>query len=140
MIDLTNRRFGRLYVAGRSARTPRGSGVPPQWLCECDCGGVTRVRGDKLRSGHTRSCGCYRDERQRESSRVAGRTHGASHTREYQAWKTARKAGLAVSFEVFLTALYLCPPGWRLARRDWDKPHTLDNLHWMPKKGTEHAR
>jgi hypothetical protein len=28
------------------------------YLCDCDCGGVTRVRGTLLRNGQTRSCGC----------------------------------------------------------------------------------
>lgn len=27
------------------------------WLCKCDCGNMTKVRGSYLRSGHTKTCG-----------------------------------------------------------------------------------
>lgn len=30
------------------------------WICECQCGKKTSVRGAHLRSGHTQSCGCTR--------------------------------------------------------------------------------
>lgn len=30
------------------------------WLCKCDCGNECEVRSNKLRSGNTKSCGCYR--------------------------------------------------------------------------------
>ena len=28
------------------------------WICQCDCGNFIEVRGDKLTSNHTKSCGC----------------------------------------------------------------------------------
>ena len=28
------------------------------WLCECDCGNITIVSGNSLRTGNTQSCGC----------------------------------------------------------------------------------
>lgn len=33
-----------------------------QWLCECSCGDKTRIilRGNKIKSGHVKSCGCLR--------------------------------------------------------------------------------
>jgi hypothetical protein len=34
------------------------SGKHVCWLCRCDCGNLTIVPGQKLRNGHTRSCGC----------------------------------------------------------------------------------
>lgn len=30
------------------------------WKCQCDCGNTTVVPSDKLKSGHTKSCGCLR--------------------------------------------------------------------------------
>ena len=53
-VDLTGQRFGKLTVLqpadnvdGRTA-----------WLCRCDCGKETVIRTNRLRSGHTTSCGC----------------------------------------------------------------------------------
>ena len=58
--DLTGRRFGRLVVVGRAPRAAAG-GAPP-WLCLCVCGTEKTVRGDHLRNGGTRSCGCLTRE------------------------------------------------------------------------------
>lgn len=33
------------------------------WMCQCDCGKIIPVEGNKLRSGHTQSCGCLQSER-----------------------------------------------------------------------------
>ncbi len=30
------------------------------WKCECDCGNQKFILGVDIRSGHTKSCGCYR--------------------------------------------------------------------------------
>ena len=32
------------------------------WLCKCQCGNVIPVKGIKLRSGHTQSCGCLKSK------------------------------------------------------------------------------
>lgn len=37
-----------------------------RWLCQCDCGNIKIVIGDDLKSGHTKSCGCYTKEKQKE--------------------------------------------------------------------------
>lgn len=29
-----------------------------KWKCQCECGNIIIVRGDSLKSGHTKSCGC----------------------------------------------------------------------------------
>lgn len=54
--DLIGVRFGILTViriAGKSREATT-------WLCKCDCGNYTEVRGNSLVSGNTRSCGCGR--------------------------------------------------------------------------------
>jgi len=52
-------RFDRLLVLG-SERVKRKVSKKRDWhyRCRCDCGVETSVRGDKLRSRTTRSCGC----------------------------------------------------------------------------------
>ena len=57
VLDLTGRRFGRLVVISRDKGRHSHRGEA-HWLCRCDCGGLSVVRSDHLRSGHTASCGC----------------------------------------------------------------------------------
>lgn len=53
--DFRGMTFGFL-TALRLADRPAG---PAYWECSCICGGVAVVRGHRLRSGHTKSCGCF---------------------------------------------------------------------------------
>jgi hypothetical protein len=52
--NLTGERFGRWvaleYLGGK------------RWRCRCDCGTEREVLAAMLKSGHSRSCGCLRDE------------------------------------------------------------------------------
>lgn len=74
--DLTNRRFGRLFVISRN------TGKLTRWRCKCECGSTTIVRSCHLKSGKTMSCGCYRNEVTSRNKRK----HGLSATRPYNAW------------------------------------------------------
>ena len=71
--DLSNQRFGMLIVINRSENTRSGRAT---WLCKCDCGKEIIVLREKLISGNTKSCGCFKF-----ASR--NRTHGMRHTRLY---------------------------------------------------------
>lgn len=79
-IDLTGQRFGSLTVI-REAKSPVNDTT--KWLCLCDCGAETIVRGSCLRNGHTKSCGC------RRSIVLSTRNykHGESGTRLRSIWK-----------------------------------------------------
>lgn len=57
LIDLSDKVFGRLTVMGRS-----GNHWPVEWRCRCVCGVELAVRGDALRNGNTKSCGCLQRE------------------------------------------------------------------------------
>ena len=58
-IDLTGQQFGKLHVIKKAhGRYTSGNQFKITWLCKCDCGTITEVDGEKLRSGHTTSCGC----------------------------------------------------------------------------------
>ena len=66
--DETGHRYGRLLVAEYAGREGDGAAL---WLCRCDCGGNAVVRGAKLRSGRTVSCGCERaDPEIRQAARL----------------------------------------------------------------------
>ena len=55
--NLTGKIFGRLTVESLTfARAPDGSAV---WNCVCSCGNLKTVSTANLRSGSTKSCGCF---------------------------------------------------------------------------------
>ena len=89
IIDLTDRRFGKLVVLSRADnhRTPNGR-THVMWNCKCDCGRLTTIKADSLRNGHTKSCGCLHDERCRQIGLKpsANAKHRASHSRLYHVW------------------------------------------------------
>lgn len=62
-VDLTGKKFGRLTVI-KDDGTRDGRAI--KWLCRCECGKYIHVRGNMLKNGHTRSCGCLQLERARE--------------------------------------------------------------------------
>lgn len=66
-IDMTGQRFGRLLVLEKAESHVKPSGGKmAMWKCKCDCGNIVTVLGASLRRGDTTSCGCYRDEHNRE--------------------------------------------------------------------------
>lgn len=53
-IDITGKRFGKLVAIKPVDKTRKGE---IKWLCNCDCGNTSVVRGYRLRNGETQSCG-----------------------------------------------------------------------------------
>lgn len=58
MIDMTNKKVGLLTVLHRDNTKPTGKGKEVFWICKCECGQLTSVRGSDLRREKTKSCGC----------------------------------------------------------------------------------
>lgn len=76
---IPDKRFGRLSIVAEVGRTKSGDS---RWLCECDCGKSCIVVGSNLRSGHTRSCGCYNSELITKRNTK----HGSRKTKLYGVW------------------------------------------------------
>lgn len=72
-LDLTGQRFGRLVALEHVRNNKHSSRI---WKCQCDCGNTIETQAYALRSGHTKSCGCYHKD--------AITVHGMSYTREYK--------------------------------------------------------
>lgn len=72
---MKGKKFNRLLVIEAE---PNRNGRK-YWKCECDCGNITSVRDDSLKSGKVRSCGCLRAEN-------SYRTHGMHNTKIYRVW------------------------------------------------------
>jgi hypothetical protein len=86
--DLTGQRFGRLNVICRD----KNIGNKAAWLCLCDCGKKTIVRGDHLRRGKIKSCGCFEIEnRNNGANLIHGDSRKKSKSRLYGIWAGIRK-------------------------------------------------
>lgn len=73
--DLIGKKFNRLTVISLADKRNHQT----RWKCKCDCGNECVVYGQYLKSGHTKSCGCYREE-VRPTQQFK---HGYRHTRIY---------------------------------------------------------
>lgn len=79
--------FGRLTVVAEIARVnPRKR----QFRCRCSCGVEVELNLNKLRSGHTRSCGCLHTEtiikNLEKCPRNGAPKHGMNKSPEHRAW------------------------------------------------------
>lgn len=63
--DLTGQRFGKLVVKCIDKEKTYPKHI--YWLCDCDCGNEKSVRSYKLSGGYTKSCGCLKIERIKET-------------------------------------------------------------------------
>ena len=86
MEDLTGKKFNRLTVLSFNRKDKYYNSY---WLCECECGNTTVVSAGALRSGHTKSCGCYCLERAKEIC-VKRAKHNMSKSRIYNIWSNMK--------------------------------------------------
>ena len=82
-IDLTNSRFGRMLVIKENGKDRHGSIL---WECKCDCGTVKTIKGDWLKRGAVKSCGCYNREQTIKRNYKHGHNTRKKTTSEYIAW------------------------------------------------------
>lgn len=83
MIDLTGKRFNRLTVL---SFVKRDKYYNSYWLCRCDCGNEIIVTAGRLRSNHTKSCGCYMKEIAKNICIERNTKHNLCDTRLYHIW------------------------------------------------------
>lgn len=145
-VDLTGKKFNRLYVIEKSESCSSGT----TWKCLCDCGKSVIVSACHLKSGHTSSCGCLNQET------TAHYIHGHSATKSstYKSWKEMRQRcknpksdkwqwyggrGITVcdrwdSFSNFLLDMGNRPLGKSIDRIDNDKGYYPENCRWATQK------
>jgi hypothetical protein len=140
--DMSGQRFGRLIVMGRAANKKHRI----YWRVRCECGKEKTVRGECLKNGKTKSCGCYR----RETTRKLHATHGLSKSRTYFCWQDMRSRccnkndtgfknygarGISVcerweKFENFLQDMGPRPDGLMLERINNNAGYSPNNCKW----------
>jgi len=86
--DLIGQRFNRLTVIKDTGDRSNDSRI--FWLCQCDCGNLTKVRSNNLKSGQVKSCGCLRQEIT-QSNNIKNQIHGDAKkgkiARLYRIWR-----------------------------------------------------
>lgn len=147
LIELAGKRFGRLTVSERDwSRVDR-----VHWSCICVCGRRASVAAKKLRSGHTRSCGCL------SSDVTAARNykHGLRRSPLYNTWAGIKQRcfdknhpaypdyggrGITVcarwleSYEHFLADMGPRPDGRSIDRINNDGNYEPSNCRWATRK------
>lgn len=90
--DISGQRFGKLVAIRPVSKRTKDERV--HWECKCDCGRITVVNGNNLRSGTTRSCGCSHAEQLAaiDRTKISHKKHGAcdrfkNHERLYGIWR-----------------------------------------------------
>lgn len=63
LIDITGQQFGLWAVVSFSHSAKTGGKQRPYWNCKCACENEGIVRGDILKDGGSKSCGCYEKDR-----------------------------------------------------------------------------
>lgn len=88
--DLKNKKFNKLTVINKLEERSSNAVL---WLCTCECGNKTKVTTSKLKSGHTKSCGCWRKDNARAVSSYRDNTKhgqakqiGGRQAIEYSIW------------------------------------------------------
>lgn len=85
-IEMIGRKFHRLTVLRQLPNTEFKSTSMRTYLVQCDCGTERSVHGADLRSGNTKSCGCFRAEQIGRFNETHGDTKNGSVTPEWRAW------------------------------------------------------
>lgn len=81
--NLIGKKFGRLTVI----KEIESSSSQRRWLCECDCGKTIGINSHTLTSGHTKSCGCLRSDKNSLSEKFV-RKYLSTIGAEYEAERT----------------------------------------------------
>lgn len=152
-LELSGQRFNRLLVGPYLGTDGRNS----MFLCTCDCGNSVVSSGYRIKTGHTKSCGCLQRERASECAKQQG-THYMSNSPEYQSWRSMKRrcedlsdinyggrgitvySGWVNDFAAFYAYMGPRPEGCTLDRIDVNGNYEPGNVRWLNVIGQNNNR
>ncbi len=150
-IDITGKKFGRLFVIGFSHISKRRASY---WYVKCDCGTKKITQGSHLKNGRTKSCGCLHRQITSKIMREIMFKHGMKETPIYRVWTDMKQRclnpnrpkyknyggrGIKVcdrwlNFENFYKDMGEKPKNKSLDRIENNGDYTPENCKWSTQK------
>ena len=147
-LNLVGSRFERLFVVKDIGwYYYSGGGRRTYWECLCDCGTTVKVTGNNLRSGNTKSCGCFNLDQHTTHGLSTSRTRNTHFSMIQRCYNPKSPAyplygarGVTVcdgwnpraggSFENFLKSMGERPEGMSLDRINGELGYSPENCRW----------
>lgn len=89
--DLTGQVFGRLTVIKPDPVEKE------HWICKCTCGNEVSIISYSLKKGATKSCGCYKKDRNKEYGKNRTDCHRQCGTKIYRIWSGLKNRKTAIN-------------------------------------------